>query len=81
ERRITIALGVAPPEAQIPQVVFFEPPELALNKCTSGEAFQVAAETRAFLDGKGVDLYGEQHTKTKTALDYFSRNLKATAGA
>ena len=51
------------------------------TKCAPNEGFQVAAETRAFLDGKGVDLYGEQHTKTKTALDYFSRNLKATAGA
>ena len=51
------------------------------TKCTPAEAFQVAAEARAFLDGKGVDLYGEQHTKTKTALEYFSRNLKATAGA
>jgi hypothetical protein len=46
------------------------------TKCTPAEAFQVAAETRAFLDGKGVDLYGEQHTKTKTALEYFSRTLQ-----
>jgi hypothetical protein len=40
---------------------------------------QVAAETRAFLAGQGVDLFGEQQTKTRTALQYFSRNLKATA--
>jgi hypothetical protein len=51
------------------------------TKCAPGEAFQVATETRAFLAGKGVDLYGEQQTKTKTALEYFSRNLKATASA
>jgi hypothetical protein len=51
------------------------------TKCAPGEAFQVATETRAFLAGKGVDLYGEQQTKTKTALEYFSRNLKAMAGA
>jgi hypothetical protein len=51
------------------------------TKCAPAEAFQVAAETRAFLDGKGVDLSGEQQTKTKTALEYFSHNLKATAGA
>jgi hypothetical protein len=51
------------------------------TKCAPGEGFQVAAETRTFLAGKGVDLYGEQQTKTKTALEYFSRNLKATAGA
>jgi hypothetical protein len=51
------------------------------TKCAPAEAFQVAAETRAFLDGKGVDLSGEQQTKTKTALEYFSHNLKATAAA
>jgi hypothetical protein len=51
------------------------------TKCAPAEAVQVAAETRAFLDGKGVDLFGEQQTKTKTALEYFSHNLKATAAA
>jgi hypothetical protein len=49
------------------------------TKCTPGEAFQVATETRAFLAERGVDLYGEQQTKTKTALEFFSRELKATA--
>jgi hypothetical protein len=44
------------------------------TKCTPGEGFQVAAEGRAFLAERGVDLYGEQHTKTKTALEYFSRS-------
>jgi hypothetical protein len=43
------------------------------------EAFDVAAETRAFLAKQGVDLFGEQQTKTKTALEFFSRNLNATA--
>jgi hypothetical protein len=45
------------------------------TKCAPAQALQVAAEARAFLDAKGVDLYGEQHTKTKTALEYFSRTL------
>jgi hypothetical protein len=49
------------------------------TKCAPVEGFQVAAETRAFLAGKGVDLYGEQQTKTKTALEYFSRTLGADA--
>jgi hypothetical protein len=35
----------------------------------------VAAETRAFLADRGVDLYGEQQTKTRTALEFFSRSL------
>jgi hypothetical protein len=46
------------------------------TKCTPGEGFQVAEETRAFLADRGVDLYGEQQTKTRTALDYFARTLE-----
>jgi hypothetical protein len=36
---------------------------------------------RTFLARHGVDLSGEQQTKTKTALGYFARSLKATADA
>jgi hypothetical protein len=35
------------------------------TKCAPSEAFQVAAETRAFLTQRGVDLTGEQETKTR----------------
>lgn len=45
------------------------------TRCQPAEAFQVAAEVRAFLSGRGVDLSGEQQTKTRTALDYFSKRL------
>ncbi|HEU4894630.1 MAG TPA: adenylate cyclase [Acidimicrobiia bacterium] len=45
------------------------------TKCAPGEAFQVAAEARAFLLSRGVDLDGEQQTKTKTALEFFSAAL------
>jgi hypothetical protein len=45
------------------------------TKCPPREAFAAALEAKAFLRGRGVDLAGEQHTKTKTALDYFSKNL------
>ena len=45
------------------------------TKCAPSEAFQVAAETRAYLAGHGVDLSGEQQTKTRTALEYFSGAL------
>jgi hypothetical protein len=51
------------------------------TKCAPSEAFQVAAETRAFLSGRGVDLGGEQETKTRKALEFFSAQLKATPGA
>jgi hypothetical protein len=49
------------------------------TKCAPSEAFDVAAETRAFLAKQGVDLSAEQQTKTSTALEFFSRSLKATA--
>jgi hypothetical protein len=42
------------------------------TKCPPAEAFQVAAETRAFLHERGVDLSSEQQTKTKTALEFFA---------
>ena len=51
------------------------------TKCASSEAFQVAAEARAFLSGRGVDLAGEQQTKTKTALEFFAGELAAGDGA
>jgi hypothetical protein len=51
------------------------------TKCAPGEGFQVAAEGRAFLAERGVDLYGEQQTKTKTALDYFAKSLQAAAAS
>jgi hypothetical protein len=43
------------------------------TKALPSEAFQAAAETRALLSGVGVDLEGEQQTKTKTALEFFTR--------
>jgi hypothetical protein len=45
------------------------------TKCLPGEAFQVAAEARIFLNGLGINLSGEQQTKTKTALEFFSKQL------
>jgi hypothetical protein len=47
------------------------------TKCTPPEAFQVAAESRAFLHEKGIDTTGEQSTKTRTALEFFSAELKS----
>ena len=39
--------------------------------------FRVAIETRAFLARRGIDVTGEQQTKTRTALEYFSAHLAA----
>ena len=44
------------------------------TKCAPAEMFQVAAETRGYLAEHGVDLSGEQQTKTKTALNYFAKH-------
>jgi hypothetical protein len=47
------------------------------TKCAPTEAFNVAAETRLFLSQLGVDLTGEQETKTKKALEFFAERLQA----
>jgi hypothetical protein len=46
------------------------------TKCLPVEAFQVAAEARAFLFERGVELGGEQQTKTRRALEFFSTRLQ-----
>jgi hypothetical protein len=43
------------------------------TKCAPPDGFRVAAEVKAFLSDRGVDLSGEQQTKTRTALDYFTQ--------
>jgi hypothetical protein len=45
------------------------------TKCLPSEAFQVAAEARVFLSERGIDLSGEQQTKTRTALEFFAAEL------
>jgi hypothetical protein len=45
------------------------------TKCAPSEAFDVAVNARAFLTERGVDLSGEQQTKTRTALEFFSQEL------
>jgi hypothetical protein len=51
------------------------------TKCVPSEAFDHAARTRAYLSERGVDLSGEQQTKTKTALEFFAGELAAEQGA
>jgi hypothetical protein len=50
------------------------------TKCAPSEMFQVAMESRAYLSKRGVNLSGEQQTKTKTALEFFANQLE-TDGA
>jgi hypothetical protein len=42
-------------------------------KCDPIDTFRVAAELRVYLSQHGVDLSGDQQTKTRKALEYFSR--------
>jgi hypothetical protein len=49
------------------------------TRCATNEAFEVAAETRAFLAGRGVDLLGKQQTKTRKALRYFAGEVQRAA--
>ncbi len=43
------------------------------TRCATNEAFQVAAELRAFLAMRGVNISGNQQTKTRKALKYFAQ--------
>jgi hypothetical protein len=49
------------------------------TKCLPAETFQTVAEGKVFLHDRGVDLSGEQQTKTRTALEFFSSALKTEA--
>lgn len=49
------------------------------TRCATTEAFQVAAELRAFFAARGIDVSGEQETKTRKALRYFANVEGATA--
>jgi len=45
------------------------------TKCPPSEAFQAAVETRAYLEGKGLDLSADPQTKTKATLEFFAGTL------
>jgi hypothetical protein len=42
------------------------------TKCPPAEMFDTAIKSRAALTKRGIDLSGEQQTKTKTALEFFA---------
>jgi len=68
ERRLVAELWLYPDGSRVLELS---------TKCAPSEAFQVAAETRAFLADCGVALTGEQQPKTRKALDFFSAELAA----
>jgi hypothetical protein len=66
ERKLAVELWLYPDGSRILELS---------TRCRPGEAFQVAAEVRAYLAGRDVNLFGEQETKTRAALDFFAREL------
>lgn len=71
DRRMVTELWLYPDGARILELS---------TKCEPQEAFQVAAEVKAFLSDRGIDLSGEQQTKTSTALKFFSQELHSPDG-
>ena len=49
------------------------------TKCRPSEAFQAAAETRAYLEGQGLEVEADSHTKTKATLEFFAGRLGGEA--
>jgi hypothetical protein len=47
------------------------------TKCSPSDALKVSLESKAFLRERGVEITGEQQTKTKTALELLSKSLAA----
>lgn len=66
ERKLAVELWMYPDDSRILELS---------TKCRPKEAFQVAAESRVYLGERGVNLFGEQQTKTRTALEYFAREM------
>jgi hypothetical protein len=48
------------------------------TKCPPDDTFKAAAQTRAYLVERGIDIDGEQETKTRRALDFYAARLQAS---
>ena len=68
DRRLTAELWFYPDGSRILELS---------TKCAPAEALQVGMSARAFLESRGLDLTGEQQTKTRTALELFTAELAA----
>jgi len=63
DRRIVVELWLYPDGSRVLELS---------TKCDPAEAFQAAAESRAYLSERGVDLGGDQEAKTVKALEFFA---------
>jgi hypothetical protein len=64
KRRLVVELWMYPDSSRVLELS---------TKCKPDEAFLAAAEARAFLSERGVDLGGDQQAKTIKALEFFAR--------
>jgi hypothetical protein len=67
ERRLVAELWMYPDHSRVLELS---------TKCEPGDAFRAAAETRVFLAGRGIALTGDQETKTRKALEFFSSRMQ-----
>ena len=67
-RRIVVEMWLYPDGSRILELS---------TKARPDEGFKVAVEVRQFLDEKGIEISGQQQTKTKAALQFFSSELRA----
>lgn len=68
DRPITMEMWLYPDGSRILEVS---------TKCLPKEAFQVAADFKAFLAGHGIVLGADQSAKTKSSLEFFSARLES----
>ena len=68
DRRLVAELWLYPDDSRILELS---------TRTRPGDAFQAAAEVRAYLGEQGVAVSAEQQTKTRRALEFFSRRLAA----
>jgi hypothetical protein len=83
--RFDVKLGVTKrtPQVMVAEVWFYPDGSRILElstKCPPDDAFKVAADVRNYLIEQGINLDGEQQTKTKTALEFYAAGV-APAGA
>jgi len=66
-RRFTVEVWLYPDGSRIVELS---------TKAVPSEAFQVAAEARAYLVGLGIKLGGAQEPKTRAALEFYAHELE-----
>lgn len=68
DRSITLELWLYPDGSRVMEVS---------TKCLPKEAFQVAADFKAYLAGHGIVLGADQSAKTRSSLEFFSARLES----